>query len=316
VIAIIAVLIALLLPAVQQARESARRSQCKNNLKQIGLALHNYHDAFNLFPPGYLRNLSASVTADAKVGALSWGAMLLPYLDQAPVYNQINTTTVYATDNATGMTDTVTKAALEAAMPAFRCPSSTDPVGENRTVGSVTYKMVTSSYGMSASGTVGNSGTSGSSVGAPTESQQHLDDGWPTNIRFNGAAYMLSSTNFAAFIDGTSNTVAAAEWIGGGAGTKALVPTSPYYHYAIWNFDSGDNPGRFTGSFGMPFNFQKNASQAQTQQQNRASFSSFHTGGVQGLMADGSVRFFSDNMNAGTQLALGTRSGGEVLGEF
>ena len=80
VIAIIAILIALLLPAVQQAREAARRSQCKNNLKQIGLAIHNYHDVSRSFPFSWMlgNDFNASV----------WGVMILPYLDQAPLYNR------------------------------------------------------------------------------------------------------------------------------------------------------------------------------------------------------------------------------------
>jgi prepilin-type N-terminal cleavage/methylation domain-containing protein len=87
VIAIIAVLIALLLPAVQQAREAARRSQCKNNLKQIGLALHNYHDMANSFPIGV--NSSFIGTGGQRWGVSFW-TLLLPYLDQAPVYNQFS----------------------------------------------------------------------------------------------------------------------------------------------------------------------------------------------------------------------------------
>src|SRR6056297_53414 len=80
VIAIIAVLVALLLPAVQQAREAARRSSCKNNLKQIGVALHNYHDTFSALPPGYIaRNVSATAMAGMESGpGFAWGTMLLP----------------------------------------------------------------------------------------------------------------------------------------------------------------------------------------------------------------------------------------------
>src|SRR5579872_5730558 len=82
VIAIIAVLVALLLPAVQQAREAARRVQCKNNLKQLGLALHNYHDVTsNTFPPGYVNTNSD--------GGWGWMSMLLPHLDQGPLYNML-----------------------------------------------------------------------------------------------------------------------------------------------------------------------------------------------------------------------------------
>src|SRR6266851_4573200 len=87
VIAIIAVLVALLLPAVQQARESARRAQCKNNLKQIGLALHNYHEALQVFPPGRIVNY-----VNGQGHCFSAYAHLLPYLDQTPIYNLINFT--------------------------------------------------------------------------------------------------------------------------------------------------------------------------------------------------------------------------------
>src|SRR5262249_35036673 len=84
VIAIIAVLIALLLPAVQQAREAARRVSCKNNLKQLGLALHNYNDALNRLPPGWVNN-----TGMWPGHAWGWNAFILPYMDQTAVYNQI-----------------------------------------------------------------------------------------------------------------------------------------------------------------------------------------------------------------------------------
>ena len=92
VIAIIAVLIALLLPAVQQARESARRTQCKNQLKQLGLALHNYHDTFiTTMPPGYVYQILS--TPGSLSNGWGWGTMILPYIDQAPLYNTFTTST-------------------------------------------------------------------------------------------------------------------------------------------------------------------------------------------------------------------------------
>ena len=89
VIAIIAVLIALLLPAVQQAREAARRTQCKNNLKQIGLAIHNYHDAFNLVPPGWV-GVTMGQPDVSGINGWGWASRLLPQIDQAPLRNLIN----------------------------------------------------------------------------------------------------------------------------------------------------------------------------------------------------------------------------------
>ena len=101
VIAIISVLIALLLPAVQSAREAARRAQCVNNLKQIGLALHNYEEAMGTFPPGYVSSIDRTILDACDMDAenqhgvdlgtgWAWGSMILPFLEQQPVYNSIN----------------------------------------------------------------------------------------------------------------------------------------------------------------------------------------------------------------------------------
>src|SRR5690606_38278365 len=119
VIAIIGVLVALLLPAVQQAREAARRSQCKNNLKQIGLALHNYHDTFNILP---VENPLCPDAAGPPVGNKRWGwiPMILPYMDQAALYNSFNF-------NIASWQDTNFQY-LQKVYPAFLCPS--DPLAD------------------------------------------------------------------------------------------------------------------------------------------------------------------------------------------
>ena len=123
VIAIIAVLIALLLPAVQQAREAARRSQCKNNLKQMGLALHNYHDAFSVFPPGGTTCNPCSAYSSANNGHLMT-ADILPYMDQVAIYNKLNWR-VPGYAYYTGVQDAAHEAALLTKIPAYICPSST-----------------------------------------------------------------------------------------------------------------------------------------------------------------------------------------------
>ena len=90
VIAIIAILIALLLPAVQQAREAARRTQCKNNLKQIGIALHNYHDIYGMFPIGAQDCIASNCPeGPGNYEMYGWGASILPQIDQAPLYDQL-----------------------------------------------------------------------------------------------------------------------------------------------------------------------------------------------------------------------------------
>lgn len=130
VIAIIAVLIALLLPAVQQAREAARRTQCKNNIKQIGLALHNYHDSYNLFPPGFVydQNRTAATFAGNMWG---WNAFILPMMDQGTVYNQCNFNIGFAggltsaglETNEAGVSGAATHGAEFTIIPTLRCPS-------------------------------------------------------------------------------------------------------------------------------------------------------------------------------------------------
>src|SRR5579871_3301620 len=126
VIAIISTLIGLLLPAVQKVREAAARIKCTNNLKQIGLALHNYHDTMKWFPPGYIDgNTNAASTPDNDVGpGWGWATLLLPFLEQQNVYNQINLNVgVGLGSNA---------AVSQLPMPIYQCPS--DPYQQNFTV--------------------------------------------------------------------------------------------------------------------------------------------------------------------------------------
>src|SRR5437763_5776965 len=115
VIAIIAILIGLLLPAVQKVREAAARLKCKNNLKQIGLAMHNYHGAMDQFPPGYLATNPGPGWADDRGPGWGWGALLLPYLEQDALYRQIQLTK--------DITDPAHKAVHTTSLSVFLCPS-------------------------------------------------------------------------------------------------------------------------------------------------------------------------------------------------
>src|SRR3954468_10616516 len=115
VIAIIAILIGLLLPAVQKVREAAARTKCKNNLKQIGLAMHNYHGALGQFPPGYLATNPGPGLSDDHGPGWGWATLLLPYLEQDALYRQINL--------ATDIADPANKAARTTSLSIFLCPS-------------------------------------------------------------------------------------------------------------------------------------------------------------------------------------------------
>src|SRR5579863_1826177 len=141
VIAIIAILVSLLLPAVQQAREAARRTQCKNNLKQIGLALHNYHDALLVFPPGYVdKNGDPNSTPDNDLGpGWGWASFILPYLDQGNLYSQINFNLGVGL-GANAQPSLVT-------LPVMQCPSDTLPQPFPVYDSSFTTPIATVAYG-------------------------------------------------------------------------------------------------------------------------------------------------------------------------
>lgn len=176
VIAIIAILIALLLPAVQQAREAARRTQCKNNMKQLGLALHNYHDTFNRFPmQGYINDTSNPSAYQPR--HFTWITMILPYFDQAPLYNQINFSIP-----AWG------QAHVGQQLATLRCPSDTGfgtPPGD-------TWGIAITNYSGSEGFDWWNRATSG--LGGVFCARQH--------------------TRIADIMDGTSNTIALGETCG------------------------------------------------------------------------------------------------------
>jgi len=266
VIAIIAILIALLLPAVQQAREAARRTQCKNNLKQLGLALHNYHDTHNCFPPGQIRGARSGIEYG---NGFSYGALLLPFMDQAPLYNQLNSSlTIGEGTNLTLITGL-------AAIPGVLCPSDSERP-KKRGANSQTASPATSYFG---------------STGA--------FNSWSdsTNPRLSGGFFTIDPgpmSTIATFSDGTTNTIAIGEstyrvWTGGlWLGVTAAAPAStaaPVADTACcqdWWLNWGLYPITNKYVAGMLHA--------------NVRYGSDHTGGAQFLMADGSVRFISENI--------------------
>ncbi len=119
VIAIIAILVALLLPAVQQAREAARRSSCKNNLKQLGLAIHNYHDTYRTMPPGVVDDFTDSIWG--------WGALILPFVEQGPVYDALRVGNIPLGVRMTPGNALDQLSVLQTPISTYRCPSDVGP---------------------------------------------------------------------------------------------------------------------------------------------------------------------------------------------
>jgi len=294
VIAIVGILIALLLPAVQQAREAARRIQCKNNLKQIGLAVHNYESSLRVFPPSSTSgfgqgawNYPGTGPSDAAIHLHSFASLILPYIEAGAVYNNIN----YSVSSL----DPVNRNMGSQILPFYRCASfagndfSADPL-YTTTVGFDRF-AIRNYVAMGARTVLGLSGA----------------------IPADGVLFPGSRTRFRDITDGTSNTVMitetreqdAAVWIDG---TTASVAARWFNVMAPPTFAGATNainyepyfPGRvFPNSIGQRFGP-----------------SSFHEGGAHHLLCDGSVRFLSENLDASLYDSLITRNGGEVVGEF
>jgi prepilin-type N-terminal cleavage/methylation domain-containing protein/prepilin-type processing-associated H-X9-DG protein len=311
VIAIIAILIALLLPAVQQAREAARRTQCKNNLKQFGLALHNYHDVYKTFPPGWVQEH----TLDQRL-AYSWGTFLLPYIDQAPAYNTLGVGSVQPQIALTNNLEV-----FQTPMPAFRCPSAPGPdVNTDRQVrdsGNTNRATTTSSY-VAMNGSWEISLHKGAPVNGVSGGNLSLS---------NGAFYVNSRTKIRDITDGTSNTVLLSErtQINDESDNQRAANVFGIQWRSATNRRSGrvgrrgQSDALACGRFGVNVR-----GAVGTTTNGRSGVGSRHEGGTQMLMADGSCRFISENIDHNPVTAspdttwefLVSIDDGNVIGEF
>jgi prepilin-type N-terminal cleavage/methylation domain-containing protein len=288
VIAIIAVLIALLLPAVQQAREAARRTQCKNHLKQIGLALHNYHDTFLTLPPGAIQGFPSNTQNEA-----TWISMMLPNIDQKTLYDRANWSSCFGCTVSPG---NPSYEITSIAIPSMVCPSDID---------------VNLAYNAYRRGNyAGNSGIGPlHSVGDPND---------PTRTAA-GPFTMNSSVKMRDFIDGTTNTALVAELLkvpGDDFRGVMHYPEGPLYMHDQTPNSSVPDQFRTSLCISIP---RAPCVGTYTAYNNRSivlAARSLHVGGVQVLLADGSVRFVSNNIHAPTWRALGTPNLSETMGEF
>jgi len=294
VIAIIAILIALLLPAVQQAREAARRTQCKNNLKQIGLAMHNYHDVHNTFPPGYITNKPCNTAAvwsgcnDGEVGLYAWGAFILPYIEQNALYTQLNVGNVSLQQN---LANPVTALSLQQGMPGFQCPSDPGPALND-------FVSATNNYNFSVT-----DGTN--AIRIARSNYMMMANAWDSTtppvypIQYGpayGVGFANSKINFRDITDGTSNTIL--------VGERAYVYKSRNKVGAgnVIGFSGSNNTqgsswgrkGNGMAVLGLTYN---GINAVVGGEHDVRGYSSNHVGGAQFLFCDGSVHFLSENID-------------------
>ena len=321
VIAIVAILVALLLPAVQQAREAARRSQCRNNLKQIGIALHNYHDANRLFPP------SACISSR---GSWSIHGRLLPFIDQAGIYSLIQVDLDWSDplNMATGVP--------QLQIPVYFCPS--DPNGQTLyDAGPDEGITHTVNYGFNL-GTwfvfdpVTNRGGDGAFHPNSSIGSHNMTDGLSNTLAATDVkSYQPQFFNTADPGPAIPSTAAMLSSFAGAAIFELGPQLNDNGGHSEWCDDSTHETG-FTTVFGpnvvVPYvhsdgrtydiNFSSRDEGTSLTQRTYAAVTarSFHTGMVHALLMDGSVRSVSDSISLTVWRALGTRGGGEVIGEF
>jgi prepilin-type N-terminal cleavage/methylation domain-containing protein/prepilin-type processing-associated H-X9-DG protein len=301
VIAIIAILIGLLLPAVQKIREAANRMSCSNKLKQLGLACHNYHDTLGKLPNAY----------DAKTG-LSWHVMILPYIEQDNLYRQFDLTnpsfvhTIVGRNNPHGLVK----------LAAYQCPSC--PLKEqafgapNNTNG--TSDLIPATTGQPAAiahyyGVNGPRGTN-PTTGQPYPVGTALHEGVP--VATSGIFQRDGENKLTDITDGTSTTLMIVEmswvspqygtryrtWVRGGEEYAGVVAGRPAFVVSCRNVTNGIN-AIFTANLIVPYN--------------DVPFGSMHPGGMNAAFGDGSVRFLRQSLSIGTYRALASKNGGEVI---
>jgi prepilin-type N-terminal cleavage/methylation domain-containing protein/prepilin-type processing-associated H-X9-DG protein len=325
VIAIIAILIGLLLPAVQKIREAAARMSCSNNLKQIGLAIHNFHDAENMIPINRYGDYNAwSAWGGPYYTSSSWSflAVLLPYLEQDNLYraggiaNSIQTAkqTVGVADYITnaGTPSLMNSPAISGVVKTYLCPSD-QAASLGRFTESTRYMLRAGQYDSilvgltSYKGVLGNNWNYGIYVNRNPPPTDGGDGFWGANGVFTLNSWQRP-VRLTGMSDGTSNTVLVGEDIFDAEAAVSRNTTAGEGYAWAHSVEATLTcaiPPNAKGANGLPVNYRDWG--------NYHGFKSRHAGGVQFVFGDGSVRFISDSIALGTYRALASYNGGEVF---
>jgi prepilin-type N-terminal cleavage/methylation domain-containing protein/prepilin-type processing-associated H-X9-DG protein len=351
VIAIIAILIALLLPAVQSAREAARRAQCSNNLKQIGLGMHNYHTSVGTFPLGGAYTAAYSATSFAGWGSWSAQALMLGYLEQAPLYNASNFSWATGMANGFSINSTVTESLLSV----FVCPSDgLSPVKASGVWGSAASLScwqwtgdtnnylasmgTTTAYGGNGNPGSGNPCTGVFTQGGTSYGVQHITDGTSNTVAFGESLIGDGTVETVRWRDGpivaakgaavalydiSTNPTGTLSDLGLCAAGLMAQTTSGAGNQNLKGFRWADSSGGYAlfntivppTSTQYPFAW---CAMGRTKGSNASDgpyqcTSSNHPGGCNFLFADGSVHFLKSSISIKTYWALGTKANGEIV---
>ena len=291
VIAIIGILVALLLPAIQAAREAARRAECLNNTKQIGLALQNYHDTYGTFPPGGISCGNCNFTY-GRPHWTTWTIAILPFLEQQTLYDE------YVQEK--GNTDNVNRFVCQQFVKPYMCPSDVNLKRLQRPAsGPRRFDYAPGSY-RAVSGVTRNRGG------------PHFDEGQNNNPYDRGLLHTVynkwNAERMADIIDGTSNTIIVGEYQ-----TKKHNSRRTFWAYTYTSYNQSSITMGSPTAFGVT-DFDECNSSANPAHGNdcKRAFASFHPGGINFLKADGSGDFIDDTIDRNVLAALATIAGGET----
>ncbi|GAB4127139.1 DUF1559 domain-containing protein [Thermopirellula anaerolimosa] len=309
VIAIIGILIALLLPAVQAAREAARRSQCSNNMKQIALATHNYHDVYKVLPPGKITLATGNDTV-AGPWLTNWAIAILPYIEQKPLYDQYNFNVVNEHPNNVAVVQTY--------VDAYACPSDLDvnsletPESANIAVSGITLPQYRhGSYRAMVGYSLGHKNVT---QGGWWDGREYLDGSGNFRMprEWAGVYHVvdnrLKNESFASVIDGSSNTMAFGEL----HRPKNKTRRGTFWAYSYTSYNASQATP-YSGSLQANQWYDVCVPNVPTDNICKRGWGSFHPGGMNIALVDGSVRFLSTVVDLNIWKAIATAQGGESV---